>query len=125
MGDASRDKASIATRITNESEDQIVEVSPTKDAHTLDRANSNADSGTISITNTAIPARVGVSNLTNRKTILIQPLDGICFVGFSPSSQPHRIARRDLVEFKVGPDLDLYIRKNGAGPQDVAITELA
>lgn len=95
-----------------------------------DRSSISARSDIIEIDNTAKIVNTlgnGLSNenLSVRQQVEIQPLDGVCFVGYSPTSQPHRIPRRQFYIAKIGPDVDLYIRKNGAGTEEVAVSELS
>ena len=127
-------EASEPTRIIGSDKDDNettpMAVTDNQDAHVLDRANEAGASAAVEINN--VPKIVNAAdtgdvadNLAERKSILIQPLDGVCFVGFSPGSQPHRVARRDVFEFKVGPNIAVYVRKNGGANQTVAVTELS
>jgi hypothetical protein len=91
-----------------------------------DRANVTGNSATVTVNNVPKIANVtGIGNMTGRRSITIQPLQGSIYWGLSAASQPHRLARRDYATLDIGPDVDLYITKIGGANHDVAVTEMA
>lgn len=91
-----------------------------------DRSNVGGDSATIQINNTAKIINVsGAGNMLLRRSITIQPLQGVCYWGLSATDQPHRLARRDYAVLDIGPDIDLYVRKTGVANHDLAVTEMS
>lgn len=130
MGDISSIEATEATRLIG-SDPEGVETNPlavtlNQDGHVLDRSNILAETATINITDEPTIINVnGISNMPERKSIIIQPLDGICFVGFSLGDQSIRLRRHDIAEFKIGPNIDLYVRKNGNSTHRLSVSELS
>lgn len=52
---------------------------------TDDIINASISSGSITVSTTAVAARVGASNLTNRKMLMISPINGVVYIGASSS----------------------------------------
>lgn len=96
------------------------------DLQSADLLNSTVSQGTISVpTGTAVAARVGASNLTLRKLIMIQALTSNMSYGFSSGSQPFTIANGSVFSLALGPNITLFVSKSGGGSGSFSIAEFS
>ena len=80
--------------------------------------------GALSVTSTAAQVKVGGSNLSKRKCISIQPLDGDIFYGFDSSvtiSTGTKLFQGEKFFLECGDTLDVYVVS--AGTVDTRIAE--
>lgn len=89
-----------------------------------DILNTSAVQTTLTLTTTAVEARVGLSNLTGRKVLMIQAQTSNVVWGFSSGSQPFTLASGASLYLSLGESITLYLKKtSGSGP--VVIAEIS
>lgn len=79
------------------------------------------------VTTIAAPIRVGLSNLSERKVVTIQPLDGDIYFGYSSgvtTSTGTKIFQGQFFPFEAGEELDIWVIC-ATGTVDCRITEVA
>ena len=81
-------------------------------------------------TTTPSIARVGASNLDERKTVVIQAVENRIYVGFSSSvsnsgvNRGLELKKDQVLYFGAGPDVDVYVVSN-SGNKDYVVWELS
>lgn len=82
---------------------------------------------TISVNGTPLPLRVGVSNLTGRRAILIEAAEAGLKFGFSSNAADcvYDLPNADHHHFDFGPEITVYGYKPGGGSSNVQVTEFA
>lgn len=96
-------------------------------AKTIDFVNTSASYGALTVGTSAVAARVGVSNLTNRRYLLIMPRANSVFLGWNSSvttSNGMQLFKDQMVILPIGPGLTPFLIADAAG-KDVRISELA
>lgn len=81
----------------------------------------------LSVTTTATEVKVGGSVLDDRVAIMIQPIDGVVYLGFDSSvttSNGIKIAKELVFPFECGPRVSVYLITS-SGTVDVRIVEFA
>lgn len=106
------------------SETKPVGASENGELFTADCLNNGGASGVIAVTTTPVEAKVGASALADRKSLVLQPLTGKIFWGYSNSSQPFELAKMQPASWNVGPGTAVWI-KSSSGSVDVAVGEAA
>jgi hypothetical protein len=128
MGDLnsleSSDTIKIAGANGSGQETNFVNASPNGDLQTTDIMNTAAVSGVISLTSTPVPLRINVSNLENRKYIILQGLTNSVVWGFSEESQPFDIFKNQFVMLPCGSNITLYA-KVVTGTGQISVGELS
>lgn len=87
--------------------------------------------GVISVTNTAVALKIGASNMTDRRTITIQPKGGAIFIGYDNtvtagnSGTGEKITNGEIVELDLDAAITIYAIKNGSGSVNVHVAEKA
>jgi len=86
-----------------------------------DAMNSSALEATITATTTAQVAKVGVSNLSDRKYVFIEAHDNGVLWGFSTSCLFNAF-KNSAIWIPAGPEVNVYVKTSG-GSKSVAIAE--
>lgn len=82
----------------------------------------------ITVTSTAQILKVGASNLDERKVIILQPVDGEVYYGFSDtitSANSFKVFRGQVVFIEAGSSLDVWVVSESGDSVDTRIGELA
>ena len=85
----------------------------------------------VSVTNTATPLRVGGTNQTNRKTIVVQPKGSTIYIGYDNTvtagnnGTGEKITNGSTVEIDVDENTTIYAIRSGGGSVNVHVTEKA
>lgn len=102
----------------------FVAASSNGDLKTADVVNTSAVQATLTITTSAVQAKVGGSALSERKMLIIQcKTNGIVY-GYSSSSQPFDLPKGTTLVLPCGPNITVWLRKT-SGSGDVAVAELS
>lgn len=97
----------------------------TGDLQTTDIINTDGAEGEMTVGLTAVPIRVGVSNLPSRKIVTAQPKDNEIYWGYTASvttTTGTRLFKNQFAYWRAGPSKDIYLIGNAAGLK-VSITE--
>ena len=90
--------------------------------------NGPADQGALSVTTTPVEVKVGVSALSERTMVTIQPLDGDVYLGYNSgtltSSTGTKIFKGQYFPIEATDKLPVYIVA-ASGSIDVRITEVS
>ncbi len=114
----------IAGADSSGTETNFVKATSTNELNTADLINISAVQTTLTVTTTAIAARVGGANLSGRKLLLIQAQTNSIVWGFDVGSQPFTIANGASLYLSVGDNVTVYLRRTtGSGP--VVVAELS
>ena len=100
-------------------------VTSNNDATVVDRINTDGVEGELTVGITAVPIRVGASNLLGRKVVTAMPKENEIYWGYTNSvttTTGTRIFKNQMTEWKAGPAKDIYLIANAAGKK-VSITE--
>lgn len=128
MGDLtsleSSDTIKIAGSDSTGKETNFVNASPNGDLQTSDIMNTAAVSGVISLTTSAVPIRVGATNLANRKYIVLEATSAAIVWGFSAASQPFNIFKNQFIMMPCGENITIYAKVT-TGTGDLSVGELS
>ena len=91
---------------------------------TSDLLNGTAVQSTLTVNTTAVECKVGATNLTNRKMLIIQAAGTNITFGFSSASQPFTLANGTTMTWAVGPNISIWVRRN-TGSGNVHIAEIS
>lgn len=105
-------------------ETNAVNATANGDLQSADLLNVSVVQTTINVTTSAVEAKVGGSNLTNRKMIIIQVQTGNMTYGFSSGSQPFTIPNGTTLTLALGPNISIWLRRT-SGSGNVAVAELS
>jgi hypothetical protein len=130
MGDLPTKKRTEPTRLVGADpstgdETNFQGVTANNDAMVVDKVNTDGVEAELTVGTTAVPIRVGGSNLANRKVVTAQPKDNQIYWGWTSSvttTTGTRIFKNQFVQWKVGATKDVYLIANAAG-KNVSITE--
>lgn len=77
----------------------------------------NVAQGTLTLAfgGAAQEVRAGANPLANRKSVLIQAQGSNIFYGFSAGSQPFTLANGSSVSLDLGPNIRVYVSRQGIG----------
>ena len=91
-------------------------------------ANTSAVSAVINVTTTAIPARAGVSNLTDRKVIMLEARTARIRWSFDPAftaTDGHQLNTNSIVSIPVGDGIEVYLRATSGATNAIYVSEVA
>jgi hypothetical protein len=77
---------------------------------TSDTINSSVVSDTLALTTVPVVARIGASNLVNRKALVLQAKSDNILFGFSNSSLPFSLSNNEKAAFDIGPNIDIWVK---------------
>lgn len=128
MADLNELDASLSTKIVgaNSTGGEIGYVSSTNKGElvTTDIMNTSAVQVVLTVSTTAVAARVGASNLSERKMLVIQcQTNGITY-GFSSGSQPFNLPNGSTLTLSLGPNVTIWLKK-ASGSGSVVVAELS
>lgn len=128
MGDLNSLQASDTVKIaganTSGNETNFVNASSNGDMQTSDVLNTASTDGIISLTTSAVPMRIGLSNLADRKYLILEAKTVNVVWGFSAGSQPFDIFKDQLLMIPCGPNITVYA-KTSVGTGQIAVGELS
>ena len=128
MADLSELDASLSTKLVGATptgtETGYVSSTANGELVTTDIMDTSAVQAVLSVSTTAVAARVGGSNLSERKMLVIQcQTSGITY-GFSSGSQPFNLPNGTTVTLSLGPNVTIWLRK-ASGTGSVVVAELS
>jgi hypothetical protein len=97
---------------------------PNGDHRTADLLVSGGVQGAVSVSTTAVAAKVGGSNLSNRKTLTVMPTDGSVYWGFTnavTTSSGTEIFKNQMATFSVSDAVTVWLIASSS--RNVRITE--
>ena len=117
MGDLPTKKRTESTRIigadpTTGDETNHSHVTANNDLTVSDRVNTVGVQTELTVGTTAVPVRVGASNLSTRKVVTAMPKDNSIYWGYTnlvTATTGTRIFKNQMVVWDIGPDLDIYL----------------
>lgn len=132
MADLNESQAAQTVKIVGSdslgAEATFVESSANGDLQVSDVADNAGVFGAITVTTTAIEAKVGASNLANRKNLTLYNNGGATiYFGYAntvTTSTGTPLFKEQTVSFAIGPNLSVWLIASG-GSRDVRVTENA
>lgn len=124
MPDLTQIESSQSVKVAGGNEESYASVSPNNDLFTRDILNVSALDSVINLTTSPTELKVGISNLSERKYVIMEALSNNVKWGFSSGTQSFDLFKSQLLMVPTGASISIWARMS-SGTGQIAFGELS